>query len=336
MELVFKDNPWNIRGTLLVLQRWQPSMAIEQVEFLSVDLWLQLHFIPLELFYRDMAGLIGSAFGELLTIDWNAVRRQRRDFFMVLARLKQDDPLIPGLFVRTNHCESHWIQARFEKVFQVCYWRGVLGNSNDTRRLPLRVVRDRREIASQLELVYGTDRGSSIDSEQDLIVQINGLRANLENESAGNFSLSDQYFSTESVCSPSSGSEDSFESHMELAGITAVTGEGEMADDDVAPSHSAYADCTTSTATSAAAAAESAVPLVQSVKTAMHVCQPALTVPLPSVENPVDKSANLGHSSMGRAFLSGLKGVHLGPLLQSLSIIIMYFVTSLVSSDVDY
>ncbi|KAK2987602.1 hypothetical protein RJ640_009346 [Escallonia rubra] len=217
MESVLKANPWNIRGTLLVLQRWQPSMAIEQVEFLSVDLWLQLHFIPIELFYRDMVGIIGSAFGELLAIDWNPVRQQQRDFFRVLVRIRLDDPLIPGLFVRTNQRESHWIQARFEKVFHVCYRCGILGHSIDTYRLPLRVVRDRLEITclrytatdritmlahraepcftsalrafantswnrttrfnviddgNELELVYGTDRRSSVDSEQDSMVHI--------------------------------------------------------------------------------------------------------------------------------------------------------------------
>ncbi|KAK2988598.1 hypothetical protein RJ640_026095 [Escallonia rubra] len=371
MELVLKDNPWNIRGTILVLQRWQPSMAIEQVEFFTVDLWLQLHFIPLELFYSDLAGLIGSAFGKLLAMDWNPVRQQRRDFFRVLVRIKLADPLIPGLYVRTNQCESHWIQARYEKVFQVCYRCGVLGHSFATCRIPMHVVRDRLDIASlryttadritmlahrakpcftsalrafantswnrttrfniiddgdAFELVYGTDRGSSVDSDNDLIVQIHGLNVNLENESAGDSSFSDQYFSTESVGSLSSGSVDSFDSPMELAGVAAaaVTGEGAagtgdsaMAVADVAPSHSVHDGGTTSTDTSAAAAA-SVGPLVQSVNSAVHVCQPPLTADkfaFPSVEASVDKFAHLGFSQLGRDFMSGLRGVHFGPVL---------------------
>ncbi|KAK2979119.1 hypothetical protein RJ640_021122 [Escallonia rubra] len=259
MELVLKANPWNICGTLLVLQRWQPSMAIEQVEFLSFDLWLQLHFIPIELFYRDMAGIIRSAFGEFLAIDWNSVRQQRRDFFRVLVRIRLDDPLIPGLFLEPY----------------------------DT----VQCIDD----GDELELVYGTDRRSSVDSEQDSMVHIHGLTVNRKNESAGLTFSSNLYFSPESVCSPISTSDD-------------------MVVDDVAPSHSAHAVCTTSIATSVGEA-ESVVPLVRSVKIGVHVCQATLTESIPSLTDHLDKSAGLGHLQMGRdLLLRGLRGVNFGPV----------------------
>ncbi|KAK2979449.1 hypothetical protein RJ640_015078 [Escallonia rubra] len=148
-----------VRGSLLVLQAWHPFLAIKQVEFLSVDLWLQLHLIPMELFYFDMAGILGSAFGQLLDIDWSPIRQQRRDFFRVLVRIK----LMTLLF-----------RASFLDLSTLTH----IGYEPVTRRYGIELLESRPhliEAEDGPDLVFGIDRGSSVESDDDLVVASNGF-----------------------------------------------------------------------------------------------------------------------------------------------------------------
>ncbi|KAK2967106.1 hypothetical protein RJ640_004082 [Escallonia rubra] len=90
LEAILHDSPWNIRGTLLVLRRRIPFMAVSQVELSTIDLWVWLHFVPIELFDHDAIQL-GYAIGSLLGVDWSILRQQRKDYFCVFVRLRLDD-----------------------------------------------------------------------------------------------------------------------------------------------------------------------------------------------------------------------------------------------------
>ncbi|KAK2967941.1 hypothetical protein RJ640_010551 [Escallonia rubra] len=218
MELVLHDNPWNIRGALLVLRRWRPLLTIAQVEFLVVDLWVQLHLIPLELFSFGMAGILGSAFGHLIDIDRFSIRQMRRDYFRVLVRVNLDDPFITGVFLCSEAVRADRITMlayREAPCFTVALRAFTNTGWNRTSRLNV------PDVSEEPALVYGTNSGSNVDSEEDLIVILDGAWVNLATDAVAS-PLSDGFFTAESSASFSPGLGDCELPESEDPGVAAV------------------------------------------------------------------------------------------------------------------
>lgn len=55
LECILAEQPWNIHGAVLVLQPWKPNTVLPQLQFPSMDVWVQAHNIPIECYYSDLA-----------------------------------------------------------------------------------------------------------------------------------------------------------------------------------------------------------------------------------------------------------------------------------------
>ena len=62
--------PWNIEGYPLILKMWNQNMAVEDIDFSSLPLWIQVHDLPIELLSKENAEEIGAMVGEVLEVDF--------------------------------------------------------------------------------------------------------------------------------------------------------------------------------------------------------------------------------------------------------------------------
>ena len=46
---IINQGPWNVRGSLLLLQPWSSNLAIDEVKLHLCTFWIQVHDIPLQL-----------------------------------------------------------------------------------------------------------------------------------------------------------------------------------------------------------------------------------------------------------------------------------------------
>ncbi|KAI8528007.1 hypothetical protein RHMOL_Rhmol12G0118200 [Rhododendron molle] len=132
LECILSEQPWNVHGAVLVLQPWKPNTILPQLQFPSMDVWVQAHNIPIECFYSDLANLLGHAAGHLLQMDWSYDRTRSLDFFRFQVRIHTDEPLILGAFIELLEGDFHWISFRYEKTFRICYRCGKIGHTNST------------------------------------------------------------------------------------------------------------------------------------------------------------------------------------------------------------
>ncbi|KAK2995979.1 hypothetical protein RJ640_001887 [Escallonia rubra] len=64
-----------MNGALLVVAHWHQFSCIPELDFSTVNLWVRLHDIPVELFLYEVAEQLGAHFGEVLEVDWSERRR---------------------------------------------------------------------------------------------------------------------------------------------------------------------------------------------------------------------------------------------------------------------
>ncbi|KAG5566021.1 hypothetical protein RHGRI_001819 [Rhododendron griersonianum] len=130
LECILAKQPWSVHGAVLVLQPWKPNTVLPQLQFPSMDVWVQAHNIPVERYYSDLANLLGFAAGHLLQVDWSDDRTRSLDFFRFKVRIHSDEPLIPGAFIELLEGDFHWISFKYEKLFRICYRCGKIGHTN--------------------------------------------------------------------------------------------------------------------------------------------------------------------------------------------------------------
>ena len=62
-ERILREGPWNVLGKVIIIYRWDPTYTIDEVDFASLDNWVQVHEVPLEFFSADNARKIGNKSG---------------------------------------------------------------------------------------------------------------------------------------------------------------------------------------------------------------------------------------------------------------------------------
>lgn len=66
---IFKDSPWTINGTWLVLKEWGFQQIVEEVEVDIVICWIQIHGLTLEMMAERNGQILGGKIGKVLEVE---------------------------------------------------------------------------------------------------------------------------------------------------------------------------------------------------------------------------------------------------------------------------
>ncbi|KAK2969933.1 hypothetical protein RJ640_000462 [Escallonia rubra] len=204
LVMVLKDNPWNVRGKLLILQCRKPLMALEQIEFSHVDLWVQFHHVTLELY-----GVLGYNIDSCRL----PLRVVRDNLELMCLRYAPDDRI--GM-----------LAFRDEPCFTVVLRAFANTNRNHTTRI---VLIDSNEC---------TDVSTSVDSSEDLIVEVVNLAMDLDSQSPSLFA--NEFFLAESSYTIASTSDGDAAPEEAEGGVSGMVGGLLGGDDNVAVSDSSH------------------------------------------------------------------------------------------------
>ena len=79
-DWVMESGPWYIARRLVILQVWQPSMEMLNIQLTSLPIWVKFYNIPLEYWTNTCLGYIASAVGKPLRLDSLTENRFRLSF----------------------------------------------------------------------------------------------------------------------------------------------------------------------------------------------------------------------------------------------------------------
>ena len=75
-------------------------MSVEDMDFSSIHLWVQIHDLPNEYMSKENAKEISALVGEVLEVDFTSSGGVRKSKFLRLkVELKVKDPLMSGFFL---------------------------------------------------------------------------------------------------------------------------------------------------------------------------------------------------------------------------------------------
>ncbi|KAK4382667.1 hypothetical protein Sango_2849100 [Sesamum angolense] len=83
MEEVIEGGPWLFQGQPIVLQKWEPSMALRKLKHTQVPVWIKLRHLPVELWTTDGLSTVASGIGKPLYPDAITRACTRLDFARV-------------------------------------------------------------------------------------------------------------------------------------------------------------------------------------------------------------------------------------------------------------
>ena len=68
-QSIISQSPWNVRGSLLLLQPWSPDLAIDEVKLQLCAFWIQVHKLSLQYMTTQNTIKIGKWIGIILELD---------------------------------------------------------------------------------------------------------------------------------------------------------------------------------------------------------------------------------------------------------------------------
>ncbi|KAL0445481.1 UNVERIFIED_CONTAM: hypothetical protein Slati_1676000 [Sesamum latifolium] len=87
MEEVIEGGPWLFQGQPIVLQRWEPGMALRKHKHTQVPVWIKLRHLPVEFWTTEGLSMVASGIGRPLYPDAITKACTRLDFARVCIML---------------------------------------------------------------------------------------------------------------------------------------------------------------------------------------------------------------------------------------------------------
>lgn len=116
-------------GALLILEKWRPNLVLGRLQLNFVSPWVQLHGLPLEYQYPELAERMGQIMGIFDRVDM--VDRLPRNIRFMRIRVRVDlwAPLMAGFMLRLDDGARVWIQCKYERVHKLYKRCGLIGHT---------------------------------------------------------------------------------------------------------------------------------------------------------------------------------------------------------------
>lgn len=125
---IWDRRPWTINGAHLVLKKWDPNLALEDIDFTFSSFWVQVHGLPLKYLNRTNVEKIGNLIGSV-----NKVQEEVKQnlaglrFLRFNVELDTTKPISSGFFHKQGSGGT-WVHFRYERLADFCYQCGLLGH----------------------------------------------------------------------------------------------------------------------------------------------------------------------------------------------------------------
>lgn len=103
-----------------------PSVGLAQVEFKSIQLWVQIHDHGLENFSVDNARVIGAKIGNFIKTE-EEVENTHKTYTRLKVEVNVEKPLLAGFWWINSGDEEQWASIKYERLFDFFYGCRKLG-----------------------------------------------------------------------------------------------------------------------------------------------------------------------------------------------------------------
>ncbi|XWS16681.1 hypothetical protein CRYUN_Cryun34aG0111700 [Craigia yunnanensis] len=129
MERMLGEGPWLVIGYCFTMKRWPKEVSIEEIEFIEMSFWIQVHNLPTNLLTVNNAEIIGRRIGKLIKIDEQWIKESLvRGFLMIRVEIKIRKALIDRFWLPNGEGGRRWIRFKYEKLSDYYFTYRRLGH----------------------------------------------------------------------------------------------------------------------------------------------------------------------------------------------------------------
>ena len=109
----------------MVLKKWDGSLAIDEISFDNIEMWVRVSGIPRSMFTVANGEMIGNMLGKIIRVD---IRDSLFSYMRIRVSLPLNRPLKTGFWLERDFTPRKWIDFSYEKLGIFCYACGIIGH----------------------------------------------------------------------------------------------------------------------------------------------------------------------------------------------------------------
>jgi hypothetical protein len=131
MEAVLKGGPWTFDNNVLILEQVQLGMQIDRIPLFHVDMWVQIHDLPMGLMKETIGTKLANYIGAFVEYDKNNNTSFWRQFMRVRVRIDVRVPLKKDTKVMNKQGGWCTVKFKYEKLGIFCFVCGLMGHAEN-------------------------------------------------------------------------------------------------------------------------------------------------------------------------------------------------------------
>jgi hypothetical protein len=131
MEAVLNGGPWSFDNNTLVLEQVQLGMQVDQIPLFHVNLWVQIHNLPMGLMKEKVGIQLANYIGAFVEYDKNNNSSFWRQYMRLRVKVDVRQPLKKNTKVKNREGEWCEVKFKYEKLGVFCFVCGVMGHAEN-------------------------------------------------------------------------------------------------------------------------------------------------------------------------------------------------------------
>jgi 14-3-3 protein epsilon len=131
MEEVLRNGPWTFDNHLLIMERVQIGVQIENIPLYHADFWVQVHDLPTGLMKETVGTQLANYIGSFVEYDKNNKSSFWRQYMRLRVKIDVRLPLKKDTRVKDRFGNWCTVLFKYEKLGTFCFLCGVLGHAEN-------------------------------------------------------------------------------------------------------------------------------------------------------------------------------------------------------------
>jgi hypothetical protein len=128
MEAVLQGGPWAFNNQMLIMERVQLGVQIENIPLHHVDFWVQVHNLPMGLMAERVGKTLANYIGSFVEYDKNNKGSFWREYMRIRVRVDIRQPLKKDSKVKNQGGNWCTVNFKYEKLGVFCFVCGLIGH----------------------------------------------------------------------------------------------------------------------------------------------------------------------------------------------------------------
>jgi 14-3-3 protein epsilon len=131
MEAVLQGGPWSFNNQMLIIERVQLGVQIDNIPLNHVDFWVQVHNLPTGLMAERVGKTLANYIGSFVEYDKNNKGSFWREYMRLKVRVDVRQPLKKESRVKNQGGEWCTVKFKYEKLGVFCFVCGIVGHGEN-------------------------------------------------------------------------------------------------------------------------------------------------------------------------------------------------------------